>query len=83
MIIINIDKAKAITHDRRRTARAAEFAPHDDVMKAAAIGIPGMNTEAAEAARQAIRIRHEVIQMRVDMADSPEALKAIIEGEGL
>ena len=29
MIRINLDKAKAIAHDRRRTARAREFAPLD------------------------------------------------------
>jgi len=29
MITVNIDKAKAIAHDKRRAARAAEFAPLD------------------------------------------------------
>ncbi len=29
MITINIDKAKAIAHDKRRQARSAEFAPLD------------------------------------------------------
>jgi hypothetical protein len=29
MITINIDKAKAIAHDKRREARSAEFAPLD------------------------------------------------------
>ena len=28
-IVINIDKAKTIAHDKRRAARAAEFAPLD------------------------------------------------------
>ena len=29
MIRINLDKAKAIAHDKRRAVRAAEFAPLD------------------------------------------------------
>jgi hypothetical protein len=29
MIVVNIDKAKAIAHDKRRAARSAEFEPLD------------------------------------------------------
>lgn len=58
MIKINIDKAKAIAHEKRREARAAEFAPHDEVI---AKRIPGVAEADAEAARQAIREKYAVI----------------------
>jgi hypothetical protein len=32
MITINLDKAKAIGHDKRRAMRAEEFKPHDEVI---------------------------------------------------
>ncbi len=31
MITINMDKAKAIGHDKRRAMRAEEFKPYDEV----------------------------------------------------
>jgi len=49
MIVINIDKAKDIAHDKRREARSAEFAPLD--IKAT---IPS-EAVAAEEARATIR----------------------------
>jgi hypothetical protein len=73
MITINIDKAKAITHDARRTARAAEFAPLD--IKAT---IPS-EAAAAEAARAAIRTKYADIQTAVDAAADVASLKTIIE----
>jgi hypothetical protein len=62
MITINLDKAKAVAHDKRRAARAAEFAPLD--IKAT---IPS-EAVAAEAARQAIRDKYAVIQVDIDTA---------------
>jgi hypothetical protein len=73
MITINIDKAKAITHDKRRTARAAEFAPLD--IKAT---IPS-EAAAAEAARQVIRDRYAAIQADIDSAPGVPELSLIAQ----
>ena len=72
-IVIDLTKAKAITHDARRTARAAEFAPLD--VKAT---IPS-EAVAAEAARAAIRTKYADIQTAVDAAANVAALKTIME----
>ena len=72
MITINLTKAKAITHDKRRAARSAEFAPLD--IKAT---IPS-EAAAAEAARAAIRTKYGEIQTAVDAAADVAALKTII-----
>ena len=76
MITINLTKAKAITHDARRTARAAEFAPFDAVIMKQ---IPGNDAAVAEAARAAIRTKYAEIQTAVDAAADVAALKTIIE----
>ena len=73
-IAINIDKAKEISHDKRRAARAAEFAPLD--VKAT---IPSEAT-AAEAARQAVREKYATVQTQIDEAADVAALKTIVEG---
>ena len=75
MITVNIDKAKVISHDKRREARAKEFAPHDDVI---AKQIPGADAVAAEAARQAIRVKYADVQVRIDAATDADVLKAIL-----
>lgn len=72
-IVIDIDKAKAITHDMRRAARSAEFAPLD--VKAT---IPS-EAVAAEAARQAVREKYAAIQASVDAASDTAILKTIVE----
>jgi hypothetical protein len=72
-IVIDLTKAKAITHDARRVARAAEFAPLD--VKAT---IPS-EAVAAEAARAAIRTKYADIQTAVDAAADVAALKNIME----
>ena len=72
MITVNLSKAKAITHDARRAARAQEFAPLD--IKAT---IPS-EAEAAEAARQAVRVRYAEMQAAVDAAADVAALKSIM-----
>ena len=74
MISINIDKAKAIVHDKRRAARSAEFAPLDS--KAT---IPS-EAAAAEAARQAIRKKYAAVQTQIDAAADVDTLKTIVEG---
>ena len=72
-IVIDITKAKAITHDARRTARSAEFAPLD--VKAT---IPS-EAVAAEAARAAIRTKYAEMQTAVDGAMEVATLKTIME----
>lgn len=72
-IVIDITKAKAITHDMRRAARSAEFAPLD--VKAT---IPS-EAVAAEAARQAVREKYAAIQASVDAATDVASLKTIVE----
>lgn len=71
-IVINLDKAKAISHDIRREKRSAEFAPLD--IQAT---IPS-KAEEAEAARQEIRDRYAAIQQRIDNAGNVETLQLIL-----
>lgn len=72
MIAINIDKAKAIVHDKRRAVRAAEFAPLD--IKAT---IPS-EAAAAETARQAVREKYAFLQTDIDTASTIPELKLIV-----
>lgn len=76
MIIINMEKAKAIGHDKRRAMRAEEFAPLDKVIAAQ---IPGNDFVAAESQRQAIRDKYAAIQEQIDTAQTPEEIKAALE----
>jgi hypothetical protein len=78
MIVVNIDKAKNIAHDMRRVARAEEFKPHDEIIMKQ---IPGVDAQAAEAARQAIRDKYTAIQADIDAATTPEEIKAALGGE--
>ena len=73
MITINLDKARAIAHDKRRAARSAEFAPLD--IKAT---IPS-EAVAAEAARQAIRNKYAVIQSDIDTAPGVPELTLVVQ----
>jgi hypothetical protein len=70
MITININKAKDIAHDKRRQARAEEFASLD--IKAT---IPSEAT-AAEAARQVIRDKYAAMQTAIDAASTVDEIKA-------
>jgi hypothetical protein len=72
MITINIDKAKAIAHDKRREARSAEFAPLD--IKAT---IPSEAT-AAEAARQVIRDKYAAMQTVINLSTTIDEIKAVM-----
>ena len=72
MITINIDKAKAIAHNKRRQARSAEFAPLD--IKAT---IPSEAVE-AEAARALIRTKYATMQATIDAATTTEQIKAVM-----
>jgi hypothetical protein len=75
MITINIDKAKNIAHDMRRAARAEEFKPHDEVIMKQ---IPGVDAQAAEAARQAIREKYAAMQADIDSAATPDEIKQVL-----
>lgn len=69
-ITINIDKAKAIAHEKRKAARDAEFAPLD--VKAT---IPSLSAQ-AETEREAVRVKYAAIQAAIDAATTVEQIKA-------
>jgi hypothetical protein len=75
MIAIDITKAKAIAHDKRRAARAAEFAPLDEVISKQ---IPGTDAQAVEAERQSVREKYAAMQSAIDAAASVDAIKAVM-----
>ena len=68
-IAINIDKAKAIAHDARRTARSAEFAPLDVLATVPSEAV------AAEQARALIRAKYADKQVAIDAATTVEQIK--------
>ena len=74
-ISINLNKAKTIAHDKRRAARAEEFAPHDEVISKQ---IPGHDYNQAEAARQAIREKYALLQTQMDAAQTVDELAALL-----
>ena len=73
MITINITKAKAIAHDKRREARAEEFKPYDEIIMKQ---IPGADATAAEAARELIRTKYAEMQTAIDTASTVDAIKS-------
>ena len=75
-IRVDLAKAKEVAHEKRRAARAEEFAPYDEIIMKQ---IPGNDHNEAEAARQAIRDKYAVIQDNIDAAADVAALKAIVE----
>lgn len=75
MITVNMTKAKAIAHDVRRAARAAEFEPLDAIIMKQ---IPGNDAAAAEAERQKIRDKYAALQAQMDAAQTPEQLKSLM-----
>jgi hypothetical protein len=75
MIKINLQKAKAIAHDKRRAARSEEFKPWD--VKAT---IPA-EANAAEAERQKIRDKYAALQAEMDAAKSVEELAQLMPKE--
>jgi hypothetical protein len=75
MIRINLDKAKAISHDIRRELRSKEFSPLDEII---AKQIPGSAVEEVEAKRQAIRDKYSLIQDEIESAVSADDLLVIV-----
>lgn len=74
-IVIDMTKAKAIAHEARRAARAAEFEPYDAIIMKQ---IPGNDATAAEAERQKIRDKYAALQAQMDAAQTPDQLKALM-----
>ena len=69
MITVNLDKAKTIAHDARRTARSAEFAPLDVLATVPSEAV------AAEQARALIRAKYADKQVAIDAATTVEQIK--------
>lgn len=76
MITIDLNKAKAIAHERRRIARDQEFAPMEAIISKQ---IPGTDTVDAEAQRQLIRDKYDAMQEAIDAATTVEAVKEALE----
>ena len=74
---VDLDQAKSIGHDIRRTQRAEEFAPFDNII---AKQIPGLDASEAEASRQAIRDKYAQVQAAINAASDPEEIKAALGG---
>ena len=77
VVAIDINKAKEITHDKRREARAGEFKPLDE-----AITINIANPDKVleiEAERQKIRDKYAEIQTNINTSSTTEELKVILE----
>ena len=72
MIQVNLDKAKEISHEKRRNKRADLFKQLDIEATVPALA------EQAEAKRQIIRDEFAVIQTEIDDAESVDQLKVII-----
>ena len=72
MINVNLNKAREISHDKRRNKRAELFKQLD--LEAT---IPTL-AEQAEEQRQVIRDEFAVIQTEIDNAESVDQLKVII-----
>ena len=78
MIVIDMTKAKAIAHGKRRDARAAEFAPLDDAI---AKQLPGVDAQAVEAERQAVREKYAAMQEAIEAAATVEEIKLALPQE--
>ena len=75
-VAVDLDKAKDIGHDIRRQQRSEEFAPFDEII---AKQIPGLDAAEAEANRQAIRDKYAQVQLAIDTAADPDAIKLALE----
>jgi hypothetical protein len=75
-VAVDLGKAKDIGHDIRRTMRAEEFQPFDEII---AKQIPGADALEAEANRKAIRDKYAQVQLAIDTAAEPDAIKFALE----
>jgi hypothetical protein len=74
MIKVNIDKAKDMVHDLRRSARAEEFKPYDEIIMKQ---IPTMDLTEVEQERQKIRDKYSELQDNINNVESLEELKEL------
>lgn len=74
-IKINLDKAKNIAHDKRRTKRLEEFKPFDEIIMKQ---IPNNDLKIAEEERQKIRDKYNVVQNNINNANNIEDLSIIL-----
>lgn len=75
MIIVNLDKAKTIAHEKRREARAKEFEPYDAIITKQ---IPGNDFAKIESERQKIRDKYADLQIQMDNAKTVDELKQLL-----
>lgn len=75
MITINTNKAKEISHNIRREARAKEFAPLDEVIMKR---LPETDFDVIEAERQLVRDKYAAIQNDIEQAESADDLFIIV-----
>jgi hypothetical protein len=73
---VDLDKAKDIGHDMRRTQREAEFAPFDAIIMKQ---IPGNSAVEAEASRQEIRFKYALIQDVIEAAETTDEIRSALE----
>ena len=71
----DLTKSKVIAHEIRRSERATEFAPHDEVIS---LHIPGSALTDAETARTTIREKYATIQSDIDSATSVAELRTVL-----
>lgn len=77
VVAIDINKAKEITHDKRREARAGEFKPLDEAIT---INIANHYKVAEiEAERQTVRDKYAEIQNSIDSSTTTDELKEILD----
>lgn len=74
-IIINLEKAKTISHGIRRQKRTEEFQPLDEVIMKQ---IPGTDVQAVEEERQLIRDKYATMQTEIENSTTVDELAAII-----
>lgn len=75
IVTVSLEKAKSWAHEQRRSKRAEEFAPFDEVIMKQ---IPGKDAQAAEAARQSIRDKYTAMQAQIDAATTPDEIKVAL-----
>ena len=75
-VAVDLGKAKDIGHDIRRQQRSEEFQPFDEII---AKQIPGADAAEAEAARAEIRDKYAEVQLAIDTAADPDAIKLALE----
>ena len=75
-VAVDLGKAKDIGHNIRRTMRAEEFQPFDEII---AKQIPGADAAEAEAARAEIRDKYAEVQDAINAAETTDSIKLALE----